>query len=272
MATTPRPSWSASRRTCGFGFTRCGGGDVVDLLRRLGHHSYRECAEYLAAVAATSPSPSTPGSPSPRASPSGAATFRPYTRCLHLDPAAPLLRSKGIRSATARHFEAGAYDGPGFLAGCVAVRLHDPGGRPLGYAGRRLDPHEALRYGKWKMPPRLPKKQLLYGYHRVERFLSAGVVLVECPWGVMRLAQLRIAAVALLGTRLSEDQHRLLASAPRVIVMLDGDPAGREATKRIRRQLSPSADVRVAYLPRGLDPDDLSDDRLAACVRPLLLS
>ena len=246
-------------------FTGCqAGGDVVELVRRL-EGDYRRAARYLASLAGATTRLLLP--------PPTAATsdFVPFTRRLPLDPHADLLADKGIRPDTARRFEAGAYHGRGFLADCVGVRLHDHRGRPLGYLARRLDPEQALRHGKYKLPPALPKSRLLYNLHRTAGVRRRGLVLVECPWAVMRLAQLRIPAVALLGTHLSDDQTRLLADVPRLVLMLDGDPAGRDATARIHRQLSTRADVRIAHLPDGLDPDDLPDRLLGASAGALFL-
>jgi len=93
-----------------------------------------------------------------------------------------------------------------------------------------------------------------YLVHRTARVRRHGLVLVECPWAVMRLAQLRLPAVALLGTHLSDHQARLLADVPRLLLMLDGDPAGRTAAPRIYRRLTPHAAVSVARLPEGLVP------------------
>jgi DNA primase len=186
-------------------------------------------------------------------------------RSLWLDPSAPLLAAKRIRPETARRFEAGSWRGPGFLEGCVGVRLHDPTGAPLGYAGRRLDPVQARDLGKWKMPPGLPRSRLLYGAHRVREALDGGVVaVVECPWGVMRLDQLGLPAVALLGAHASVSQLDLLAGASRVVALLDGDPAGWEGSRRIRAAFGDRAVV--IHLPDGLDPDDLDDASLRSLV------
>jgi len=246
-------------------FTGCQtGGDVVELVRRL-EGGYRQAARYLASLAGATTVTPVPSQPAP------ASNFVPFTRRLPLDPHADLLARKGIHPDTARRFEAGAYHGRGFLAGCVGVRLHDHRGRPLGYLARRLDPEQARRHGKYKLPPALPKNRMLYNLHRTTPVRRHGLVLVECPWAVMRLAQLRIPAVALLGTHLSNHQIRLLADVPRLLLMLDGDPAGHAATTRIHRQLATRADVRVATLPDGLDPDDLSDRLLGASASHLFL-
>jgi DNA primase len=249
-------------------FTRCrGGGDVVELVRRMDHCPYPEVARYLASLVPVAPTRAA-GTEATRSD----RTYQPYRRALRLDPDAPLLAQKGIWAQTARHFEAGAYQGPGFLAGCVAIRLHDPQGRPLGYAGRRLDPAQASQYGKWRFPAGLPKRDILYGFHRISSRWQQGLALVECPWGVMRLAQIGIPAVALLGIHLSRTQLELLRRTPRIVLMLDGDQAGRSASRQIADTLCTHtrAQVHRIDLPQGLDPDDLDDLALSRRLSPPL--
>lgn len=256
-------------------FTGCrGGGDVVELARRLSGGSYRGAAHYLASLAGI-PSPTSPqpmwGSsstlslptgtiPGSRSTPPTARPFRPFTKRLWLDPNTAWLKHKGIHPQIALRFQVGAFYGQGFLQGCVGVRLFDPKGRPLGYAGRRLDDEQAKAWGKWKLPRALPRNTLLYGYHQATRLRRCGGVLVECPWGVLRLAQLDIPAVALLGTQLSPVQRQLLHDLPRLVVLMDGDKAGKKAASTVSKQL---ANTVVVHLPDGLDPDDLSDQELA---------
>ena len=248
-------------------FTRCrGGGDVVELVRRMDHCQYPEVARYLASLAQIPPTPARAEARAPD------RAYQPYTRQLRLNPHAPLLAEKGICAQTARHFEAGAYQGPGFLEGCIAIRLHDPDGRPIGYAGRRLDPAQARQYGKWKFPSGLPKREILYGFHRITSRLHRGLAVVECPWGVMRLAQISIPAVALLGIHLSRSQLQLLRRTPRIVLMLDGDQAGRSASRQIAATLNryTRTSVHRVDLPQGLDPDDLDDLELSRRLLPLL--
>ncbi len=220
-------------------------------------------ALYLASLdpAAAAPAPSL-GQSMPRA-----RSFRPFTKRLWLDPKAPFLRKKGIWPQTARSFDVGAFHGHGMLAGCIAVRLFDPRGQPLGYAGRRLDPEQAVIDSKWKFPYGLPRNTLLYGYHRAPRLQKRGVVLVECPWGALRLHQLGIPAVALLGTHMSPRQRALLNEVPRVVLLMDGDEPGRSAARAISQRFPVSV---VVDLPDGLDPDDLSDHELAKIERHLI--
>jgi len=235
-------------------FTACGGGDLIELVHRLDRVRHGDVARILAACL-DRPAPRLPP-PTPRRT----RAFRPFTAALSLDPEAPFLHRKGIRADTARRFEAGAWYGGGMLAGCVAVRLRDPAGRPLGYAGRRLDTRQARRRGKWVLPPALPKREILYGWSRVANAGDRRVVIVEGPWGVMRLAQISVPAVALLGVAVSRTQAELLRSAGTVVLMLDGDNAGVGAATRLAAPL----DADVVRLPDGCDPDDMSDAQLRA--------
>ena len=249
-------------------FTGCGaGGDVIDLVRRLDGIGYRDALQALGCM--SNVKTTTVADPNPIAT---ERRFQPYTRQLWLDPFSPWLRQKGISYETARRFQVGAYHGKGMLKRCVAIRIHDQHGNPLGYAGRRLDPEETCRYGKWRFPPRLPKGDVLYGYHLAMKRRPRTIAMTECPWGVLRLAQLHIEAVALLGTTLTKRQQALLAPASRIVLLMDGDPAGRKATERIQRQLSDAFEVGAIRLPIGHDPDDLDDATLRQTLDPFFPS
>lgn len=247
-------------------FTQCNaGGDVVELVRRLDSKTYPQTAAYLASLA------NTPKASSPVHLTRITKAFRPFTKSLVLNAAAPWLNKKGVSPLTAKRFEAGAYDAPGFLNGCIGVRLHDLQGHPIGYAGRRLHPKQVQLYGKWKLPPALPKSQLLYNFHRLSSYTCKGLVIVEGPWAVMRLAQLNIPAVALLGIHLSPTQRDLLQTRQCVNLMLDGDGAGRRATTRVQHALEPITKVHTITLPLDHDPDDLTDDQLSSITKYLFL-
>lgn len=248
-------------------FTACdAGGDLVELVRRLDQCTYLQVAQYLCSLAGDSRPIPAPIEPIPR----DPKPFSPFRRQLTLDPEADFLRHKAILPATARRFETGLYRGHGFLSQAIGVRLHDPQARPLGYAARRLDPKAIIDHRKWSFPPRLPKDQLLYNFHRVRARKPKSLVIVECPWGVMRLHQIGILAVALLGTHLSAAQRQLILPTPHLIVMMDGDPAGRNAASRIGQQMHAHPNISVASIPDGLDPDELTDGQIAATLEPFL--
>lgn len=245
-------------------FTGCNtGGDVVAFVRRMDRKSHWQVAQYLSSLAGLASTRHAFRPPAPK-------PFCPFTRRLRLNPYAPLLEQKKIQPMTARWFEAGAWHGRGFLKDCIGVRLHDPRGNPVGYAGRRINPLDMKTYGKWKFPTALPKSSLLYNYHRVHSFIKRGLVVVECPWGVMRLSQLAVPAVALLGTSLSAPQFDLLCKGPRIILMLDGDRAGENAMRRISAAFDSKTQVQTFHLPQGLDPDDLNDYELNKVSRHFL--
>jgi len=247
-------------------FTGCSaGGDVVDLVRRLHRVGFRDAAAILSGLSA-------PGSalvPLAPTTPKSSALFRPFRTALPLNHDTPFLCRKGVWPATAATHEVGAYEGNGWLKGCVGVRLHDPLGAPIGYLGRVLAP---THFGRWKLPPGLPKSQILYNYHRASAARPMALAVTECPWGVLRLAQLGIPAVALLGVHMSNLQRDLLARSSRVVLLLDADPPGREAADRIQRALDGLTITTTSHLPDGLDPDDLNGPALLALVGPLFPS
>jgi len=242
-------------------YTRCrDGGDAIDLVRRLQNVGFRQALRILDSIAHIQ-------LPETRTATQGRiAAFLPFTRQLQLQHDTPFLRRKGILPTTAAHFNVGAWDGGGWLADCVAVRLHDPGGQPLGYAARTLDPKRAARFGKWKFPPGLSKSSLLFGYHEVLQDLRRAIVVVECPWGVLRLAQLGLPAVALLGCHTSPAQRALLVHAQSLVLLLDGDHAGHLGAREILTALGQVVPTKVASLPDGRDPDDLTDQELREIV------
>ncbi|MFC1852211.1 hypothetical protein ACFL27_18605 [candidate division CSSED10-310 bacterium] len=106
--------------------------------------------------------------------------FHPFTRKLHLTTKHLRFRKMGLTEHTLNHFEAGYYPYPrGFLKHCLAVRLHDHDGNPLGYAGRRLHPGDIARYGKWKIPRSLPKATILYNWHQARHYEIQPLMVVE---------------------------------------------------------------------------------------------
>ncbi len=88
---------------------------------------------------------------------------------------------------------------------------------------------------------------------------------------VMRLDQLNIPAVALLGIHLSSAQLDILKKISRVVLMLDGDYAGRSATIRVHKTLEPYTKVDCIALPPDLDPDDLTDNALLSAINHFFL-
>jgi DNA primase len=248
-------------------FTACGGGDIVDLVRRIENCSFAEAAHHLKRlIDCVRPSSASLASNQKTADNS---VYHPFGYHLPLRPSVSFLQDvKKISVLTALHYEAGTTNRSPFLRGTVAVRLHDLSGCPLGYCGRYLNHKTILRWGKWRFPKKFPKAGILYNAHRALCSIKQGIVVVECPWAVMRLSQAGInGAVALLGTAISAIQLDWLIKAPKVLLLLDGDQPGRCASSAIANTLRQHTKVAVHYLPNGMEPEDFSDEQLASMVK-----
>jgi DNA primase len=252
-------------------FTSCGGGDTVELVRRIHGCSYAQAARHLHRLAEDLPSQLVRPVP---ASAKRLSSFRPFTRSIPLDPEHHFLQNiKKISSRTALSFEAGTTQSSAFLRNTLAVRLHDIQGHPLGYCARLLLADQIARFGKWRFPKHFPKARILYNAHRAKPFRHEGIIVVECPWASIRLSQAGVPnVVSLLGTQIFEDQIAWLAKAPGILLLLDGDPAGREASSRIANSLQTFTTVYTHLLPDNKEPEDLSDQALAAIVMKYPLS
>lgn len=247
-------------------FTACGGGDTVDLLCQIEKCSKTVAAKILRRMIKTSAIPKSAEVESNHHV-TAKNLFRPFRRTIPLNPTAPFLQqNKAITVETAKRFEAGLPDPKSsFLQGTIAVRLHDMQGHPLGYCGRRLHPETIFTWGKWRFPKNFPKGKMLYNAHRALAARHRGLVLVECPWAAMRLTQAGISSVvALLGTTLTQNQLDWIRQAPAVVLLLDGDQAGRSAARKIARLLKPHTSIIIHNLLPDQEPEDLSDQDLAA--------
>jgi DNA primase len=173
-----------------------------------------------------------------------------------VNPAHPYLRQRGINEATAVAFGVGFYSGPGLLSGRLVIPIRNQCGQLVAYAGRALDGMPP----KYKVPAGFRKALELFNLHRAAAAGKKAVVLVEGYFDCMRVHQAGFpTVVALMGSSLSPAQERaLLHQFERVIVMLDGDVAGRAASRRIAARLAERSSVAVAYVPDGAQPDQLS--------------
>jgi len=243
-------------------FTACGGGDTVELIRRIHGCSYAQASRHLSRLARDCPSEPTQHQPVAR---NRSSFFKPFTRSIPLNPKAPFLQDKKkISPDTALRFEAGTATSSLFLKDTVAVRLHDLEGNPLGYCGRQLLIEQIDRFGKWRFPKHFPKAHVLYNAHRAEPFRHWGIIVVECPWAAIRVTQAGSPnTVALLGTQLFKSHIDWLSRASSILLLLDGDRPGREASIRIAQALNPLTTVYIHHLLEGMEPEDLSDLSLA---------
>ncbi|MEZ4387502.1 MAG: DNA primase [Candidatus Krumholzibacteriia bacterium] len=111
--------------------------------------------------------------------------------------------------------------------------------------------------------PHFSKSRLLYGFDAARMVIARvkEAVLVEGYLDVIALAQAGVThAVASCGTAFTAEQARLLRrGADRVVVLFDGDAAGRKAAvKTCHICLAAGLEAEIAALPQGRDPADVA--------------
>ena len=108
------------------------------------------------------------------------------------------------------------------------------------------------------------KSQVLSNLHRVLARDDRTLVLVEGFFDTFKLHQAGLRNVAaLMGSRLSDGQAKLiLQHFDRIILMLDGDEAGRAGTTAAVAALSPFLAVDTVKLALGAQPDQLAPEEI----------
>lgn len=173
-----------------------------------------------------------------------------------VDPTHAYLRQRGIKEETARNFGVGFFRGKGSMLGRVVIPIHNDRGELIAYAGRSIDGSDP----KYKLPAGFVKSAVLYNFHRVD---SESVIIVEGFFDCLKIWQSGSSnVVALMGSSISDRQHELLARFEKIILVLDGDEAGRGAATEIAGRLVRSHFVRVVDLDAGKQPDQLSSEEL----------
>lgn len=194
------------------------------------------------------------------------AVNRPLGFTLTLDPEHPYLRERAVPAALAGLFGLG-FCAKGSMAGRIAIPIHNAAGQLVAYAGRWAGPLDGLPEGedKYKLPGGFQKGLELFNLHRVKD--ARHLVVVEGYAGAIRLHGLRIPAVAVMGSSISDEQVRLLLdhclSLACVTVLMDGDAAGSHAADTIVPRLARHWWVRVRTLPDGTQPDTVGHRELA---------
>jgi DNA primase len=161
--------------------------------------------------------------------------------------------------------------------------IRDIKGQTLGFGGRALSAEQQPKYLNSPQTPLFDKSSILYAIDMArEAIRAAGVaVIVEGYVDALMAHQTGFKnVVASMGTALTEPQLRTLQRlAKKFILALDADAAGLEAMRRglsvaqvaLDKEYVPApigrnliayesrlkAEIRVAVLPAGFDPDDL---------------
>lgn len=152
----------------------------------------------------------------------------------------------------------GHYD---LLRGRVVFPIEDARGRVIAFGGRALGDAQP-KYLNTPESPLFRKREAFYGLpHALEGVRARDrLVVVEGYFDRVALDRAGLSeAVATCGTALTEGHARALRRRSKNVVLLfDGDEAGRRAVARSLEVLLPQGlRVRAAALPAGIDPDDL---------------
>jgi len=165
----------------------------------------------------------------------------------------------------------------------LMIPIRDENGRMTGFGARIVDPNDVPKFLNSPETPVFSKGRLLYGLDRARKPIRTAdqAVIVEGYLDVIALHQAGYEnVVSPMGTALTEHQLRLLKRFTRRIVLaLDPDAAGQKAVLRgldaarqamdregelgfdarglLREEARLQADLRVAAIPDGLDPDEI---------------
>lgn len=184
---------------------------------------------------------------------------------LRVDHAHEYGLGRGLTIETLKLFGAGLCISKGMFAGRFIIPLHNAVGKLVGYAGRSLDDSEP----KYLFPSRdkgFYKSLLLFNLHRVAP-AAKQIILIEGFFTTMFLWQTGLAALGLLGSSLSKEQAAMIVDRfTSVLLLFDGDDAGRTASDDCLVRLGRRLWVKALALPDGQQPDDLAADALLELV------
>jgi DNA primase len=165
----------------------------------------------------------------------------------------------------------------------IMIPIRDSSGKMCGFGARIVSPHDQPKFINSAQSPLFEKGRLLYALDRAGRAIRAAgeAVVVEGYMDAIAAHQAGFEnVVSPMGTAITEAQLRLLKRfTQRVIMALDPDTAGESATLRglelardafdregeaafnarglVRYESRLRADLRVAHLPPGKDPDEV---------------
>lgn len=153
--------------------------------------------------------------------------------------------------------------------------IRDGQGRVLGFGGRLLGEDDGPKYLNSPESDIYHKSRVLYGIYEAREAMRSSdtMILVEGYFDVIALADAGVAnVVATCGTALTIDQARIIRRfASDVVILFDGDEAGRRASARsfpilIEAGLWP----RGTSLPSGEDPDSYVRSNGAEALRTVV--
>jgi DNA primase len=179
-----------------------------------------------------------------------------------IDPGHPYLAQRGISRSLAESFGVGFFPGKGSMNGRIVIPIHNETGDLVAYAGRAIDDSEP----RYKLPAGFQKSLVLFNLHRVTR--GDRVIVVEGFFDTLKVVQAGFPdVVALMGTALSPAQERLLNRFQQIVLLLDGDQAGKAASSGLAARLAECHFVRIVAIEG--QPDQLSSAEIQAALSQL---
>ncbi|MBL9053153.1 MAG: DNA primase [Tabrizicola sp.] len=160
----------------------------------------------------------------------------------------------------------------------IIFPIRDGRGRVISLGGRSLDPNARAKYLNGPETELFDKGRNLFNQSPAREAAGKGkpLIVAEGYMDVIALSEAGFtAAVAPLGTAVTEDQLRLIwRISDEPIIALDGDTAGIRAAQRVidlsLPMLEAGRGLRFAILPGGMDPDDLIKSQGATAMQAVL--
>ena len=134
-------------------------------------------------------------------------------------------------------------------------------GKPVGFSGRVYDQESNFKYINTKETEIFKKGESLYNYHVAKNIARniGKIIVVEGFMDAIRLYTIGIEnVVATMGTSVTKEQIAIIKKmAKEIILMFDGDTAGKKAAYQVSTELKNNGiDAKIVVLEDNLDPDE----------------
>ena len=159
----------------------------------------------------------------------------------------------------------------------IIFPITDQRGRVVSFGGRALNPDARAKYLNGPETELFHKGRMLYGMAEARKLMAAAdadaaLVVVEGYMDAIACQRAGVAAVAPLGTALTEEQMEVLWRLhPEPTLCFDGDKAGQRAAFRAIDRALPllksNRSFRFAIVTGGKDPDDVLREQGAGVLR-----
>ena len=157
----------------------------------------------------------------------------------------------------------------------VMFPIFSPTGQCIGFGGRVLSKEQNPKYLNSIDSPVFHKGKVFYGLDHSAKYIRAAdeAIVVEGYMDWLALAKVSVNnTVATLGTALTTEHAKLIKRyTQKILVLFDGDDAGRNAAARsLPILLAEGLHARGLFLPDKLDPDEFIKAKGVAELRPLI--